>query len=55
MMDVVTGAVIPNVPVYDPMFLEDTTLDLKNKIAKNINLNETFPIIVINEGVTQQY
>lgn len=55
MMDMATGNVIPNVPIYDPMFLEDTTLDLKNKIAKNINLNETFPIVVINEGVTQQY
>lgn len=55
MMDVSTGTVIPNVPVYDAMFLEDTTLDIKNKIAKNINLNETFPIVVINEGVTEQY
>ena len=55
MMDVSNGNVIPNVPVYDAMFLEDTTLDLKTKIAKNINLNETFPIIVINEGVTDQY
>lgn len=55
MMDMSTGNVIPNVPVYDDMFLEDTTLDLQTKIAKNINLNETFPIVVINEGVTQQY
>ena len=55
MMDMSTGNVIPNVPVYDQMFLEDTTLDLKTKIAKNINLNETFPIVVINEGVTSQY
>lgn len=54
-MDTSTGQVIPNVPVYDQMFMEDTTLDLKNKIAKNINLNETFPIFVINEGVTNQY
>lgn len=54
-MDVSTGEVIPNVPVYDQMFMEDTTLDLKTKIAKNINLNETFPIIVINEGVTSEY
>lgn len=55
MMDVSTGQVIPNVPVYDQMFMEDTTLDLKTKIAKNINLGETFPIVVINEGVTAQY
>ena len=55
MMDMSTGQVIPNVPVYDQMFMEDTTLDLKTKVAKNINLNESFPIVVINEGVTNQY
>ena len=54
-MDVSTGQVIPNVPVYDQMFMEDTTLDIKNGIAKNINLNETFPIVVINQGVASQY
>lgn len=54
-MDISTGNVIPNVPVYDQMFMEDTTLDLKTKIAKNINLGETFPIIVLNEGVTSEY
>ena len=55
MMDISTNQVIPNVPTYDQMFMEDTTIDLANKIAKNINLNETFPVIVINEGVTSQY
>ena len=55
MMNLATGQVIPNVPVYDQMFMEDTTLDLKTKTAKNINLNETFPIVVINDDVTSQY
>lgn len=55
MMDLSTGQVIPNVPVYDQMFMEDTTIDLDNKIAKNINLNESFPVVVINEGVTSNY
>jgi hypothetical protein len=54
-MDISTGQVIPNVPTYDPMFMEDTTIDLRTKTAKNINLNETFPLVVINEGVTAQY
>ena len=54
-MNIATGEVIPNVPVYDQMFMEDTTLDLKTKIAKNINMNETFPIIVINDNITSQY
>lgn len=55
MMDLSTNQVIPNVPTYDQMFMEDTTIDLANKIARNLNLNETFPVIVINEGVTSQY
>lgn len=54
-MNVQTGEVINNVPVLDQMFMEDTTLDLKTKIAKNINLNETFPIVVINDNITSQY
>ena len=54
-MDMSTGQVIPNVPVYDQMFMEDTTIDLKSKTAKNLNLKETFPVVVINEGVTSQY
>lgn len=54
-MNVKTGEVIPNVPVYDQMFMEDTTLDIKKRIAKNINLNEEFPIIIINDNITSQY
>ena len=54
-VDTSTGNVVPNVPVYDQMFMEDTTIDIKNRIAKNINLNETFPLIIINEGVTSEY
>ena len=54
-MNTRTGEVIPNMPVYDQMFMEDTTIDLNNRIAKNINLNETFPLIVINDNITSQY
>lgn len=54
-MDMSNGNVIPNVPTYDQMFLEDTTLDLQTGIAKNINLNETFPIVQINNEVTKEY
>ena len=55
MMDMSTGQVIENVPTYDETIMEDTTLDIKNKIAKNININETFPIVVINDNITSQY
>lgn len=57
MMDVSTGQVIPNVPVYDAdMFMQDTIIDLNTMIAKNTNLNQTFPVVVINEDpVLSQY
>lgn len=56
MMNIATGEVIPNVPVYDTaMFMPDTTLYLDKGIAKNLNLNETFPIVEINKGVTSEY
>ena len=55
MMDLSTGEVIPNVPVYDDNIMQDTQIDLSTKTAKNININETFPVIVINEGVTGEY
>jgi hypothetical protein len=56
MMDMSTGQVIPNLPVYDQDFMQDTTLDLAKGIAKNINLNQTFPIVQINqESVMNQY
>ena len=55
MMDMSTGQVIPNVPVYDDLIMKDTQINLATKTAKNININETFPVIVINEGVTSQY
>lgn len=54
-MDISTKQVIPNVPVMDNRFMEDTFLDLKNRIAKNNNLHESYPIIVINEGITREY
>ena len=54
-MDISTNQVIPNVPVLDNRFLEDTYIDIKNKIAKNTNLRQSYPVIVINEGVTSEY
>ena len=54
-MNTKTGQPIPNAPAHDQMFLEDTVLDLKNKIAKNSNLNETYPLVILNAGVTSEY
>ena len=55
MMDMSTGEAIPNVPVYDDLIMQDTTLDLANGVAKNLNLRESFPIVQINNNVTSQY
>lgn len=54
-MDVKTRQSIPNVPRRDNMFLEDTTIDTRNRIARNINLNETYPLIILNEGSASEY
>ncbi|MCM1215978.1 MAG: hypothetical protein NC548_15835 [Lachnospiraceae bacterium] len=54
-MDMSTGQVINGVPVRDQMFMEGTTIDLKNRIAKNIDLNEIYPLVVINENVVNEY
>lgn len=55
MMDLSTNQAVPGLPVKDPMFMEDTTIDIKNHIAKNINLGEVYPLIIINEDVVKEY
>jgi hypothetical protein len=56
MMDMSTGEAIPNVPVYDDLIMQDTTLNLNTMTAKNLNLRESFPIVKINSNkVTSQY
>ena len=54
-MNMKTNQPIPGASAHDQMFLEDTVLDLKNRIAKNSNINETYPLIVINDHVTAEY
>jgi hypothetical protein len=54
-MDVSTGQAVPNVQALDNRFMEDTFIDLKSKTASNNNLHQTYPVIVINEGVASQY
>jgi len=54
-MNVKTGQPIPNAPTLDPSFIEDVTLDTKNHIAKNMNLAQTYPLIIINDGVAKEY
>ena len=51
-IDVTTGQSIPpnQVPRLDPMFLEDTTIDEYNNIARNAKLDMTFPLVVLNSN-----
>ena len=54
-INVATGEAIPNMPVYDMMMMEEFTLDLDKKIAKSINLNQTLPLVILNNNITSQY
>ena len=51
-MNTVTGQIVPDVPVLDNRFLEDTFIDLNNGIAKNNNLKQVYPLVVINEDIS---
>ena len=48
-MNVKTKEIIPNVPTKDPMFLDDTVIDTRRNIARNANLGETYPLIVVGD------
>ncbi len=54
-MDMSTGQVITGVPTRDPMFMEGVTIDLRNRIAKNSDLGETYPLVIVNENVVTEY
>lgn len=54
-MNITTGESIANVEKPDAMFLEDTTLDTRNGIARNVNLDTTYPLIVINGNTMLEY
>lgn len=54
-MNTKTNQVIPNMQVTDQMFMEDTTLNIKNRTAQNINLGKVYPLVVINDNVTSKY
>ena len=48
-MNVKTKEVIPNVATKDPMFLDDTVLDTRRGIARNTNLGESYPLIIVGD------
>lgn len=54
-IDMTTGQSIPNAEKHDVMFLEDVTIDLKNKVARNVNIGETYPLVVVGQPIAQEY
>lgn len=54
-IDMRTGQHVPNTEPMDPMFLEDTTIDLKNKVARNVNLGESYPLIIVGQPILSEY
>ena len=54
-IDMTTGQSIPNAEKHDTMFLEDTTIDLKNKVARNVNIGETYPLVIVGQPLMQEY
>lgn len=51
--DMRTGMSVPNVSKPDPMFLENTILDTRNRIARNTDLNTTYPLIIIGDTINE--
>lgn len=54
-IDMRTGQHVPNTEPMDAMFLEDVTIDLKNKIARNVNLGESYPLIIVGQPILSEY
>lgn len=54
-MNLSTMEILNNVDKHDAMFLEDTTIDPRNNIARNIKLNETYPLIVVGDSQIDEY
>ena len=48
-IDLRTNQSVPGTPKPDPMFLENLTIDIRNNIARDINLNKTYPLVLIGK------
>lgn len=54
-IDMSTGESIPNTDKHDSMFLEDVTINLRDGIATNTNLGETYPLVVVGNPILSEY
>lgn len=50
-MDVVTMERIPNYPLPSEMFLKDTVPYVNEGVARNVNLDQTYPLVVVNNNI----
>lgn len=54
-IDMTTGQSVPNSEKHDPMFLEDVDIDIKNKVARNINIGESYPLVIVGQPILNEY
>lgn len=54
-IDMQTGQSVPNSDKPDQMFLEDTTIDTRNGIARNTNLDKTYKLMVVGSAIAMEY
>lgn len=46
---------VPNTDKMDMMLIDEFDLDLKNKVARSINMNITMPLVVIGDSTLNEY
>lgn len=54
-INIKTGESIPNADRRDPMFLENLTIDIAHNIARDMNLNLTFPLRIVGNKIAEYY
>ena len=54
-MDLSTMQPVPNTDKMDIMLIDEFELDLKNKVARSVNMNITMPLIVIGDPTLSEY
>ena len=54
-MDMTSHKPVPNMPQPTGILMEDMTLDIRNGVARNVNINRSFPLIVINADSYSEY
>lgn len=49
-IDMDTGASVPGLPIPDQHFLDDTNINMNTGVARNTNLNITYPVVLKRTG-----